>query len=229
MSICRAEASDSQKDQTAAALAAALGDGWTVAELTEGERDYLKYAGRTLQHTGPAGSADAYSLRLDWMTNGKPAIRLEISGRWPRTASGEIKIGTREGTSEQRQRAWVTAITVDAGKPADKIAADITRRLLPDYRETYAIAIAAVEASEAYTAKTEASVQALIAAGAPGARRNGQTYTSVWLGEDSHGYSVSASGESIRFEAFSCPLAVALKVIEAVRRAPQQTEEEAEV
>lgn len=219
----RDEPRPDQKDQQARAIAAALGAGWTVAALTEGERDNLKYAGRTLQHRDPAATDPnairraGYAIGLSWNTYGREG-RMVIGGRWPATQAGEPKIGTREGNYQQRQeRNWTTEITVALEKPAAAIAKDIQRRLLPDYLEAYELGCAACERTEAQQADTGRTLAILLAASGARASQRSREEPGGYPA-DSHLYSFTVSGKSVSFSAFSCPIEVALQIIEAAKK-----------
>ena len=105
-------------------IAAALGEGWTVEPVTSGHR------AATL--TGP--DSQALTLCVDW----RHTDRLEIRGDIPTPY-------------DRRQYDYRPAeITVSRDKGAAKIAADITRRLLPDYLPKLAASLEVERAHSEY-------------------------------------------------------------------------------
>jgi hypothetical protein len=76
--------------------------------------------------------------------------RFVVSGSWPRSRlPGE---GSKQFTPSDlwNPRAEYPSITVDADKPPEKIAADIKRRFLPEYRAVLARCVEARDIHEQY-------------------------------------------------------------------------------
>jgi hypothetical protein len=187
---------DADKDQQARAIAAALGAGWTVQAPRDG------------QSTRHVGQADGSGVSI-WFTE-YPAGRLEIHGIWPRGKDGQEYRPTRYGETSP-------TITVNASRPAAQIAAEIRRRFLPGYLALYAKKTAERAGAEQYQDRTADTLARILAAtaseGGRQGRANGAQLSTVYLRE-SHVHRVEASGDSVRFEAFSCPVEVAIRVLD---------------
>jgi hypothetical protein len=187
--------SETDKDAQARAIAGALGGGWTVQPPRDGQR------------TRAIVQPDGAGVSVWWSEY--PAGRLEIHGVWPRGADGKEyrPTGYRETSP---------TITVNASRPPAAIASEIRRRFLPAYLELYAKKRSEQDGAEAYQRETAATLARLVAAtgSADGLRRaNGQQLSTLYV-RDSHVYRVEASGDSVRFEAFSCPVDVAVRVLD---------------
>jgi hypothetical protein len=197
----KAETTEAEKDQTIKALAAALGADWSVRPAPD-----TGIATRTIV------TGKGYGCTLHWSTY--PAGRIEVSGVWPSTADGR--------TTYPSQCYGMTSpgITVSAERPIKTLAAEIIRRFLPAYLPVYDKLAERAAGADDYAAKTKRTAAALLAA-LPGARAGARNHddATVWL-HDNHAHSVTAQGDSVRFEAFSCPADVAIKVLQLLRTGP---------
>lgn len=220
-------ATEEQKTSTAEELAHRLTGGadglgeagpvWKVRPPTEAERDNNpKYIGRTLitHENGP-------TLALHWSdvrSGGRgPTLRLVVSGVWPQDGNHGPFVTPRD-TSLSREK-LTTEITVDAARPAATIAAEIKRRLLPDYMRAFEACMVTIRGRREYADRCQASVRAVIEAAGGDAHvtKHGDGKT-VYLGKFSHGYAVECHGDSVSFQHLSVPIGVALKVVEALRK-----------
>ena len=90
------------------------------------------------------------------------------------------------------------------------------------YLPLYQTKRARANGADAYAAQT-AETRARVLAAAEGAgRESGRDLGTVFL-RDNHAYSVTAQGDSVRFEAFSCPVDVAIQVL-ALLAKPAETQ-----
>lgn len=115
--------------------------------------------------------------------------RLSISGGWPRTAAGE------------ECRPWrgegCPSIMVGASRPVKRIAAEIARRLLPEYLPRYAENLKRTKETDAARA-TSAERCAVLAALVNGKVRGDADKSVSWSHDGGGGYgdAQSATGES---------------------------------
>jgi hypothetical protein len=183
------DATDAEKDQHQTAIARALPPGWS-AEPANGSH------GRTLRHV------DGYGVLFETCWD-KPK-RLKISGVWPQDSTGHT----------HHPYTGAPSITVSAEKSAKAIADDIERRLLPEYLEHYRQQYAKAEEASTYERETEATIHAIegVTASLRGAHNKAIVYP-----YRSHVDKVTAQGPAVRFEAFNCPLAVALRILPLLR------------
>lgn len=108
------------------AVAKALGDGWEQGQAdADGDHDWRA---RHLYH------ADGRVLCFG-VAQGK-GDRICVSGGWPRSQAGEVLTPSYSLSRDVRE-GKVTEITVATTKSPVQIAADISRRLLPDYTTLY--------------------------------------------------------------------------------------------
>jgi hypothetical protein len=168
---------------------------------------------------------DDLRLSLDWPEAWRKADRargprITVSLVWPTDA----KHSPRVIRTPYGQKDPITEITIDAGKPAAQIAADIMRRLvLKDGERLHAEAVRLIMAADVAQQAQQATVRAILAA-EPGSRTSPNSGDSViYLGAGSHGYTVRVDSDtSVRFEPFTVDLPVALRILEALHKpAPQ--------
>lgn len=152
---------------------------------------------------------DRYRIEL---SIGYPHKRIGISGRYPRDYEPARWQRTEAGDP-------VDSITVAVDRDPKAVAREITNRLLPGYEKLLVISLAKQKQGEEYKAKTEETIEEIVTAGYAEHPRNRGDVSSMYL-KDSHSYQVTASGDSVRFEHFSCPKDVALRVMAMLRKKP---------
>lgn len=134
--IARAE----RTQRIAAALTTLIGERWELGDAADQDRDYARISG-----------PDGLSLAVDYTAEASKQ-RIYIKGRFfglsqhRRLSEGEIKISVSRDRSD------------------DEIAADIARRLLPDYRRSFAEAQTRKQIADARAAEAERVLAALEAA-----------------------------------------------------------------
>lgn len=172
---------------------------------------------------------DDLTIGLDWPEGygaKKGEERISIRYHWPTGHDGQ-KVIIRAPYKEPEP---ITSITVDARKPAHLIATDIYRRLIhKDVERVHGQALEHIERARARASRRSEIVQEIIDR-IPGAHtsRNTGPYT-VYLGADSPMYTLSVDGDdSIRFEAFSCPVDCAIRIIEQANAAAAAKREQKE-
>ena len=183
------EITDTQKTEQARAIANALGQDWALVELGDGS-----YPTRAIVHV-----RDEYGCVLRWDRG-----RLQISGRWPKTKGGTIETPYHGAPS----------ITVNAERSPREIAGAIVGRFLPAYGPLYAEQRRKVEHADARTEQNDQTSAQIIAAGLG---RKAQQGEGVYL-HHNHVYQVRPEGGSMRFEAFSVPVAIGLQILELTRQ-----------
>jgi hypothetical protein len=138
--------------------------------------------------------------------------RVRVSGNWPRS---KLDGGTAFSPASYNSET-TPSITCDADKAPDKIAADIVRRFLPDYRAMLAKCIERRDNHEAYIRNVNGLAAEL--AGIMGTRSRGDAYHGPTqrradlpgsLGGYGH---VECSSDSASFEIHSLPAAQARKL-----------------
>ncbi len=199
------------EEAQARAIVNALGEGWILRNESREPAEWQCWEARRL--------ADGLALAFGWPTAYGAAKhkgpRLEIRGVWPAGIDGTpTVIRTPYGEADP-----VTSITVDASKPADTIAKDVLRRLVPSFETLYRQARELISTRTTY-ADLESRTLAAILAAEPGARRSTNSGSTIYLGPGSHGYTLQVSGDSVRFEPFSVDLPVALRILAALHKAP---------
>lgn len=107
-------------------VAKALGNGWTYRPEEEGARHADRYV-RLCN-----GKGLELSISVNW--KGKASIG---GAAWPKDENGRFIYASDVKTYEERQGKDLTSIGVSLEKPAESIAKDIVRRLLPHYEELY--------------------------------------------------------------------------------------------
>ena len=175
---------------TMQAVAKALGKGWKAEKQTGEDSDrwcrvYLN---------GPQGEKV-------WATAG---YYHQNKGRT--TISGILE-------RSQDVRAKFSDITVAQDKTAERIAGDITRRLLPDYRVALAESVERKTKADAYAEKTKATMWALVKATKKHSGRTGHD-SRVW----STIADMVAQGEEVTFERLRMSLPVALEVLKVLSK-----------
>jgi hypothetical protein len=187
------ETTEREKDQTIAAVAAALGADWRVRPAAD-----TGIATRTILH------AAGYGCTFHWSMY--PAGRIEIGGVYPVTADGKHLYPSQVyGTA-------TPGITVSTTRTSKAIAAEITRRFLPAYLPVYDKLAERAAGADAYTVQTAATL-AQLQAGVPGSRAGSRDHSATLYLYDNRAYSVTAQGKDVRIEAFSCPADVAIAVL----------------
>jgi hypothetical protein len=168
-------------------------------------------------YSGPGGSesaeywqvltrqADGATVHVNGNSWGQKG-RLVISGGYPRTKRGE-DMGSRNRPS----------ITVDPTRPVERIAADITRRFLPEYEPLYAEARRKTE--EWDKAQDLAAVRCAEAADMIGGRVNSEKNGVSWY-RDGNGYgdATTTTGESWTLKLHSLTWEQAQAVLKIVGR-----------
>ena len=189
------------QEAQARAIASVLGQDWTLANRAPHDAEYTDWH---LCHK------DGYELDLTWPTiwNNRPA-RLEIRGVWPIGKDNQVRLPSQTDRAGHK-----TMITVDQTRLAEAIAKDITRRLLPSFLPLWERAKQLTEDGNRYIDQTEATIRALVATGG----RRSEHQNAVYFDETSYLYKADVSGDSVRFESISVPLAIALRVIPAFNK-----------
>lgn len=179
---------------------------WTVEPLTDAR---MTYPSRHLTCT----TGYSFYIHDDGKTNGK--ARLSVRGNWPKTADGREQWpsdydGGRPG------------ITVSADKSPAKIARDIVNRFLPAYVAVWAKMKERADYNDDHAAKTKANAARLLADDPTLKTAHNQSSdgseVAIYFGGNSHGYQMRVSGDSVRFEHFSCPIEIARKLIVDLRK-----------
>lgn len=182
-------------------LALYLGPTWAAYDYGEG-KGYDRPIWRLRRE-------DGLELSLDWPEcwKAREGHRLSIGPVWPVDGRNQ---------SCKPYDAPDLSISVAQTKPAKQIAAEIQRRLLAPWEPYRALALERQHNANSYADLTERTRQAVLAQeGAHGAHA-GHHGEGLFL-RHSHAYGISAQGDSIRFEAFSCPAAVGLQVLALLR------------
>jgi hypothetical protein len=199
----------------AGAIVSALGSGWVLLNASKDPDEYQYLQARRL--------ADSLTLALDWPEAWRKADkhrspRLTIALAWPSDAKGDRRI-----VRIRADQNLTTEISVDSTKPAETIAKDITRRLIPSVETLHAQAIQLIAQADTAASAQRATVAAILAA-EPGSRLSANSGDSViYLGAGSHGYTLRVDSDtSVRFEPFSVDLPAALRILAALRRAQGQ-------
>jgi hypothetical protein len=203
----------------ASALSAATGEAWVAYDASKAPEEYASWTLARAQ-SSQSGCEPVSRLRpqlgLRWPTtwNGKPQ-RIEISGVWPRTAAGEMHQVWERG----KGRYVSCSITVDAAREPTAIAGEIKRRLLPIYLPAFEQAAADCRQADADVDLTNQTTEALLAAGNAGYRRmaNGVRLSRLYP-DESYARWIEASGTLVRFDGFTVPLEVAIKVLALLRK-----------
>ncbi|SRR5712691_4941610 len=186
-----------------------LGQSWSTRNVSQSPEEWQTWHAVRL--------ADGLELSFGWPeaygAARLKAPRVVINGIWPRDQSGAMCIPTHGRADGPR----ITEITADASKLPATIAKDITRRLLPHFEPSWRAAMQMAASHDVYRALTANTIAAILAAGVS-ARISQNSKESVYLGSDSYAYSASAQGDSVRFEAFSCPVDVAIAILRACRK-----------
>lgn len=192
------EATPEQRQTFTRELATALGEGWSADIDCNGE-----YIHCSVKHQ------DGHGVHVHHETawNGKP-MRITLSGIWPVDSQRQMYVPSN-GSAH--------SITVAADKAPSKIASDIKNRFLPIYLEQYASCKQRADSSNAYELATRRTIADLKEA-IPGRTGGSSHLTSTFYPERSHVYQVTAQGSSVRFEAFNCPVSVAIFLLKAARK-----------
>lgn len=182
-------------------VAKALGKGWSVEKK---ERDYSHY----VEVLGPDGAAISISTARE-------KDRLYISGNYDDRIDGEQVWLVPYKTTNP-------SITVAMTKSAEQIAADITRRLLPDYLPLLADCQKTVEQHKSFRATTAATADRVAAAvgGRVDGPRNGRSSTqvSVYHSDDLQGQTgdITISGTGVSFDRLSVDADEAIAMLHAL-------------
>lgn len=201
-------AAHAEQEQQAQRLAAALGPDW--AAVDHGHQDE---AGRREWHDWRLHHTNGMELDLSWPSYPKPG-RLRIAPSWPHQKN--------HGAICKPHDAPDLAITVDRTKPVAQIAKDIQRRLVEPFRPWYFKAWQLKQEREAREDLTAQNIERIVQEG--GAHRPSNGATGLYLGADSYAYRLDVSDESVRFEHFTCPIDVAIRVL-AILRKPDPIED----
>jgi hypothetical protein len=190
------EATTEQRRKFTLELAAALGEGWIADVDSSGE-----YVHCGVRHK------DGYGVHVHHETawHGKP-MRIRLSGIWPVDNQRQMHV-PGNGSAH--------SITVAADKAVCKVAGDIKNRFLPIYLEQYAKCKERADGSTAYETATQRTI-AELKEQIHG--RTAQHSAGGFYPERSHVYQVTAQGDSVRFEAFSCPVEVAIVLLKVARK-----------
>jgi hypothetical protein len=131
--------------------------------------------------------------------------RVEVSGVYPRTLSGELILPSSVLPYGQRET-YLRQITVSLSKPIERIARDIERRFVPEYRRLYGLCLAYVVERDARLT-TQASNRDRLAALVPGASigpswlhrldRDRTIYIPTQLGQPYGKVEIDTGGESV--------------------------------
>lgn len=206
-----------QQEAQARSICTALGPGWILRQASAQPDEWHDWHLRRV--------ADGLELDLSWPDGyvrekaeqrddqySKKDLRLTIAGVWPRDHDQQPAIPTRTELGAQ-----VTSISVDLAKPAETIAKDLQRRLLGSFEPLYRRSVEIIRSRNAYHDLTEATI-ARILREVPGAHRGQHSSGAIYLGEASHAYGLHVQGDSVRLEAFSCPVAQAIAALRALAK-----------
>lgn len=129
--------------------------------------------------------------------------RIEIHGSWPRDPAGRY-VDPR--TWEERKKAGLSEITVSDDSSPERIAKEISRRLLPMLDNLAARALTIIAREAEFERETEETRKAI---GLDGEGRYLHCKAGI--------IEVSVSGSTVGFPRLSCDLEIALRVIAALR------------
>jgi hypothetical protein len=183
----------------AAAVAGALGTGWTYAPNRDGNGYLPRYA--TI--AGPDGA----SLHV---SNEYQTGRFEWSGNYPRDAQGH---------DHKPYHATRPRITTSADKSPGQAARDITRRLLPAYLDLLKQCQESVAAANAYVDTTARNVARIadVLGVSPPLSPSSAFLRFYWNGGDTYG-DVTVNGTSVQINV-KLPLAQAERLLADLRNA----------
>lgn len=193
----------------ARAIVTAMGPHWTLIDASHEPAQW---------HDWRARRSDSLTLAFSWAdkySSFKDQNRLQIRGVYPHDQAGDVKVPSR--THEGKQP--TTEISVEASKPAATIAKDINRRLIPGFELVWRRAWEMANHADFYAQQVQDGMNQIIAA-IPGAHRSPNSKGSVYFDSAQHAYAVSVQGDDVRFESFTCPLEVAILVLQATRKDP---------
>jgi len=181
-----------------AELLAAFGPDWR-----DGNRPDQDY-GQKLIHV------DGYAIWFGFDTH---RGRYEVSPVWPTYPDGSMCYPSTYDPMH------IDRINVSASRGAVAIAKDVQRRFLPGYVAAWRAMMARVEAQRAHEARGLDGLTRIAALVNKPIRTeyNGRPNTSLYLSGDFHPHQVTVHGDSVRFEAFSCPVEVALAILPLLR------------
>lgn len=190
-----------EQRELAAKIAGALG--WFL-EPAEEHR-----ASSTLTAPGEEG----YSLWLRWEKE-----RISVHPHYPKDRHGRESFPPSYDPQ-------ATTISLSSTRPPEVMAREIERRFMPDYIKAFTVQAQRVKQQDDFAARTVKTAETLKAL--CGGRDYGRQHDdSGWTLNfpDSHLYTVSAHGASVRFEPFSVPVDVAVRIIEACHKKPEEQE-----
>lgn len=144
--------------------------------------------------------------------------RISVHGNWPTTADGRTQWPSQyDGVRP--------VINVSTSKTSIAIAKEIERRFLPDYTKTWSAMKEHADSHDEHARKTKANADRILADDPTlhtPERSNGvptdNSEITIYCGSNSYGYQMRVSGDSVRFEHFSCPIDVARRVIVELRK-----------
>lgn len=206
-----------EEEAQARAVTQAFWGGWELVDASGTPDEWHSWHARRV--------ADGLEIDFAWTgeyerRRGVPC-RLTLRACWPLDHTGNQVIPS------QTERAGVlTQITLSADKPAALIAKEANRRLIHPFQPYFERALAIVASRQSYGDQTEDTLRAVESA--TGGQRSSNSKETVYLGDPYYAYTVRAEGENVRFEAFSCPKAVALQVLAVLRKAASTREDDAQ-
>lgn len=183
------DVTEQQKSDQAHAIHNALGSGeWTYHALPGDS-----YPSRILTHK------DGYGIRLHW---GVKDGRIEISGKWPATKRGQAQTPYKNAPS----------ITVGIDRPAAAIVKEIRSRFLPIYLPLFAEQLKRTIHADQLEEQSNAYAAALREEFACPEPSSGDRLSMAFLPTGPI-FSAAVTGDSVRFEAFSVPFALARQIL----------------
>lgn len=168
------------------------------------------------------GWPDAYTRERAERSGDRKDLRLTIAGVWPRDHAQQTAI-----PSQTKRGGHTTEISVDLARPAEAIAKEIQRRLLPGFEALHKRSAEIIRSRNAYGDETERTLARILAA-IPGSYRGQHSKASVYFQAENYAYVVSCQGESVRFEAFSAPVEAAIAALQVLSQEAAQAVHEAD-
>lgn len=202
--------SQDERRRVAAEVAAALGDEWS----RDTSHDHDDYSIDHICHT----NGQSFYLSWEYYPQSK-GTRINVRPNWPIGADGRE---VYPYANEPRP-----GISVAATCTPIAIARDIEKRFLPEYGVAWNVQLARANGSIVdYARQTDSNAKRIEALNIGYHRRANQSDpTDITIyPTSSHAYQVRVQGGSVRFEHFSIPIDVALKILPLLQKGQGEQE-----